>query len=45
MRNPLDAAGVNAKARSLMTPVLGAERTEAVIQRINALEGWPTCAR
>jgi hypothetical protein len=29
---------VNEKARSLMTPVLGAERTEAVIRRVNALE-------
>ncbi len=36
--NPLDTAGVNAKARSLMAPVLGAERTEAIIQRVNALE-------
>jgi len=30
---------VNAKARGLMEPVLGARRTEAVIQRVNALEG------
>ena len=37
-QNPLDTEGVNAKARSLMTPVLGAARTEAVIQRVNALE-------
>jgi hypothetical protein len=29
---------VNEKARSLMTPVLGAERTEEVIRRVNALE-------
>ena len=36
--NPLDTEGVNAKARSLMTPVLGATRTEALIERINALE-------
>ena len=36
--NPLDTEGVNAKARSLMAPVLGAERTEAIIQRVNALE-------
>ena len=36
--NPLNTAGVNAKARDLMAPVLGAQRTEAVIQRINALE-------
>ena len=37
--NPLDATEtVNAKARDLMTPVLGAERTEVVIRRVNALE-------
>ncbi len=36
--NPLTTEGVSAKARGLMTPVLGAERTEAVIQRVNALE-------
>ena len=36
--NPLDTQGVNEKARSLMAPVLGAMRTEAVIQRVNALE-------
>ena len=36
--NPLDTEGVNAKARGLMAPVLGAERTEALIQRVNALE-------
>ncbi|MEO8259469.1 MAG: MmgE/PrpD family protein [Acidobacteriota bacterium] len=36
--NPLDTAGVNAKARSLMAPVLGAERTDALIRRVNALE-------
>jgi hypothetical protein len=29
---------VNEKARSLITPVLGAERTEMVIRRVNALE-------
>jgi 2-methylcitrate dehydratase PrpD len=37
--NPLDAQGVNEKARGLMAPVLGATRTEAVIERVNALEG------
>ncbi len=37
--NPLDAEGLNAKARDLMTPVLGSERTEALIRRVNALEG------
>jgi 2-methylcitrate dehydratase PrpD len=36
--NPLDTQGVNEKARNLMAPVLGAERTEAIIQRVNALE-------
>ena len=36
--NPLDTDGVNAKTRGLMAPVLGAERTEAIIQRVNALE-------
>ena len=36
--NPLDAEGVNAKARDLMAPVLGVQRTEAVIERMNALE-------
>jgi len=36
--NPLNTERVNEKARSLMTPVLGAERTEAVIRQVNALE-------
>jgi 2-methylcitrate dehydratase PrpD len=36
--NPLDTEGVNAKARDLMTPVLGRERTEALIARVHALE-------
>ncbi len=36
--NPLDTEGVNAKVRGLMAPVLGAERTEALIRRVNALE-------
>jgi 2-methylcitrate dehydratase PrpD len=36
--NPLDTNGVNAKARSLMSPVLGATRTERIVERINALE-------
>jgi 2-methylcitrate dehydratase PrpD len=36
--NPLDTEAVNAKARDLMGPVLGAERTEAAIRRLNALE-------
>jgi len=36
--NPLDTAGVNAKASALMTPVLGASRTNAVIERTNSLD-------
>jgi 2-methylcitrate dehydratase PrpD len=36
--NPLDTAGVNAKARSLMEPVIGARRTAAVIERVHALD-------
>lgn len=36
--NPMDTESVNAKARSLMAPVLGAENTEAIIQRVNDLE-------
>jgi 2-methylcitrate dehydratase PrpD len=36
--NPLSTERVSEKARSLMTPVLGAARTEQVIERINALE-------
>jgi 2-methylcitrate dehydratase PrpD len=36
--NPLDNETMNAKARDLMGPVLGAERTEAAMRRINALE-------
>jgi 2-methylcitrate dehydratase PrpD len=36
--NPLDTAAVAAKARALMAPVLGDERCEQVITRINTLE-------
>jgi 2-methylcitrate dehydratase PrpD len=36
--NPLDTAGVNAKVRDLVAPVLGASKTEALITHINALE-------
>ena len=36
--NPLDTARVTAKARELMLPVIGAQRTDAVIERVNALE-------
>lgn len=38
MQNPMSTADVNAKVRDLMSPVLGASRTEAVIQRVNDLE-------
>jgi 2-methylcitrate dehydratase PrpD len=36
--NPLDTDRVNAKARELMAPVLGAAKTEDVIRRVAALE-------
>ena len=36
--NPLDTQSINAKVRDLMSPVLGAERTEAIIERVNSLE-------
>jgi len=36
--NPLDTAGVVAKARNLMSPVIGASRTNEVIDRVNGLE-------
>jgi 2-methylcitrate dehydratase PrpD len=36
--NPVSTEGLNTKARDLMTPVLGAKRTETLIQRVNALE-------
>ena len=36
--NPLDTESVNAKARLLMAPVLGAAKTDEVIRRVNALE-------
>jgi len=36
--NPLTTGQVNAKARSLMAPILGDDRTETLIQRVNALE-------
>jgi len=36
--NPLDTNAVAAKARSLMAPVLGAQRCEQVIERVNTLE-------
>jgi 2-methylcitrate dehydratase PrpD len=36
--NPLNTEGVNAKVRDLMEPVLGAERTATLIERVNRLE-------
>jgi len=36
--NPLSVAAVNAKARDLMAPVLGADKTERLIERIKRLE-------
>jgi 2-methylcitrate dehydratase PrpD len=36
--NPLSTEGLNAKVRDLMAPVLGAERTANLIQRVNTLE-------
>jgi 2-methylcitrate dehydratase PrpD len=36
--NPLTTEQVNAKVRGLMTPVLGAQRTESLIRRVNTLE-------
>jgi 2-methylcitrate dehydratase PrpD len=36
--NPMDTEGVNAKARLLIEPVLGASKTEELIRRVNALE-------
>ncbi|WP_233852797.1 MmgE/PrpD family protein [Paraburkholderia sp. HD33-4] len=36
--NPLNTEAVSAKARDLMTPVLGAGKTEQLIARINGLE-------
>jgi 2-methylcitrate dehydratase PrpD len=36
--NPMTTEQVNEKARGLMAPILGAERTEKLIRRVNALE-------
>ena len=36
--NPLDTEAVNAKARILMEPVLGASKTEELIRRVNGAE-------
>jgi 2-methylcitrate dehydratase PrpD len=37
--NPMDTEAVNAKARQLMEPMLGAQQSSEVIRRVNALEG------
>jgi 2-methylcitrate dehydratase PrpD len=37
--NPLDTNGVNEKARGLIEPILGPDRTGRVIQLVNQLEG------
>jgi hypothetical protein len=34
----METDAVNAKAQHLMAPVLGAEKTEGLIRRVNALE-------
>ena len=36
--NPMDTQSVNEKARHLMAPVLGDQRTEGVIRHVNSLE-------
>jgi 2-methylcitrate dehydratase PrpD len=36
--NPLDTTGVAAKARSLVAPVLGPQRCEEIIERVNGLD-------
>jgi 2-methylcitrate dehydratase PrpD len=40
--SPLDTEGVNAKARSLIAPVFGPQRAEAIINRLNTLERMST---
>ena len=40
--SPLDTAAVSAKARLLMEPVVGARRTSAIIDRVNALDTLPS---
>jgi len=37
-QNPMDTNSVNAKTRGLLEPVLGPQRTDAVIQRVNEME-------
>ena len=39
--NPMTTEYVNSKARKLLEPVLGPQRTEAVIERVNKLESLP----
>jgi 2-methylcitrate dehydratase PrpD len=36
--NPVDTERVNAKVQDLMAPVLGAKRTQTLLQQVNALE-------
>jgi 2-methylcitrate dehydratase PrpD len=36
--NPLDAAGVNAKVRDLMVPVVGVRRADEIIRSVHAIE-------
>jgi hypothetical protein len=36
--NPLDTEAVSAKVRDLMAPVLGADKTDRLIDQINNLE-------
>jgi 2-methylcitrate dehydratase PrpD len=38
-QNPMKSESVNAKTRDLLEPVLGRSRTEAIIERVNGLEG------
>ena len=40
--NPMSTADVNAKARDLLTPVLGQGRTERLIEQVNDLENLDT---
>jgi 2-methylcitrate dehydratase PrpD len=39
--NPLSADAVNAKARSLIEPVLGPEKTASIIRVVSAIEDVP----
>jgi MmgE/PrpD C-terminal domain len=38
-QNPMDIESVNAKVQDLLEPVLGPTQTEAIIERVNGLEG------